>query len=465
MTEKRRKVIFILILGITFVYMYACNYLTPFLADDFAYVRDTRLANSIIDLLKDEATEYFANSCRFIDMFLYRLFIYLSGDGKNVTNVVNSIGFIGLALLIYDNVPKKKKYDLYVIILTLTMLFMFLASFGETILWACGSGVYLYGILWILGFVTFYRHMLNKDAMKYPWLITMLLFFFGICAGMTNENSGGGGFLLILFFTLNKLVVNKKNNITLKNSIKPYMISAHIGMLLGIGLLVLGPGSQNRLGTMEESNYTGLAGLLSHVYKITVAMKELFTPLLFIIAITIVILVIQKYFKNVSDLCNDTGILFLFSAIAVCYVMAVMEPATYRSYFGGSVFYIVAAVSLIQNIRINTSSDEIYKVLKYSLATILCIIVIYDNSIGIINLQRINREENERIQLITEAITEGKDEVVVSNYTPEFETKFSAAHVNDMTNDPAYWINYYYEGYYGINRIKAVPREEYLKYE
>lgn len=463
MTEKRRKIIFILILGITFVYMFACNYLTPFLSDDLSYVRDVNLAGSVKGILHDTYIEYTQrNDCRFVDLFLYRLFVLLGNGTRKITNIVNSVGYIGLALLIYDNVPKKKKYDLYVIILTLVFMFMFLASFGETVLWACGSAVYLYGILWILGFVTFYRHVLNKNSIKYPWLITILLFFFGISAGITNENTAGGGFLLILIFTINKIIVNKKSNISIKSSIKSYMVAAHIGMVTGIGLLVLGPGTQNRIGIMEESNYTGLAGLLSHAYKITVAMKDLFALLIFIIAVTIVILVIQRYFKNIADICNDTGIIFLFSAIAVCYVMVIMEPAAYRSYFGGSVFYIVAAVSLIQNIRINASNDEIYKALKYSLATILCIVVIYDNLIGIINLQRIYREENERIQLIQTAINEGKDEAVVPNYTPEFDTKFSTAHMSDITDDPGYWINYYYEVYYGINRIRAISREEYI---
>ena len=80
---------------------------------------------------------------------------------------------------------------------------------------------------------------------------------------------------------------------------------------------------------------------------------------------------------------------------------------------------------------------------------------------NLVNLARIYREENERVSLIEEAIEEGRTSVVVPQYREAFKNDYSFAHDSDMTEDPKYWINFYYEIYYGINSVSAIPRDEW----
>lgn len=455
LTNKNR-IVFGAIVAVVFVYILAANMLTPYLSDDLFYLTELRECSGFMDILNNNIWEYLNHCCRFVNLLIYKLLLF-SGN-KIYEDILQSVCFVSTGLLIYENVPKKKKNDIPVILMIFTMMFLFIAVFGQTVLWPCGAALYLFGITEILGLTTLYRKALNNPTLRHPVLAALLFLILGVVAGISNENTSGGAVLLLLIYTLEKILKNKKNNISIKNSIKLYMITAIGGTIIGLFLLVFGQGSQNRKGGMSDGNFTGFAGLLSHIYKISVSMKELFTPLIMIIVVAIVILCVQHYYHSFMDILSDEGCVFMFVGIAVCYVMAVIDPSQNRVYFGGSIFFIAAAVSFIQNIRY---TEEIYKVLRYSLTAILCLVAAYTCCISLINLFRINREENERIALIKEAAANGEYEVVVPNYRPQFETPYSTAYENDMTDDPDYWINIFYENYYGVGRIIAIPRAEF----
>lgn len=452
--EKNRKVIFFLIVIGNALMALSYHHFTPIISDDLTYYREVLEKGSVLGVLDLTYQEYLFHNCRFVDMLIYRLLLLT--QNKTVANVFLSACFSGLGLLIYDNIDHKKKYDLRVILLSFSFMWLFLAEPGETLFWFDGGCTYLLGMVWILGFVTIYRHMLNDATVKHSVLRALGMFALGIAAGMCNENSSGGGFLLILIFTMNKLADNVKHGIGIKDSIKSYMVTAHAGILVGITLLVFGPGSLNRKYSMPDSNFTGFAGLLSKAYKITVAIKELFAPLIIIILVAITIVVIQKKFNTFSDIRNHIGWIYLVTGMIVCYVMVVIEPPTYRVYFGASVMLIIAAIQFIQDIRF---SEDSLKALVYSVLTVSILLVTYSYMINLINLFRINREEQERIAIIEEGKRNGETFIIVPNYREEFRSRFSEAHDTDMTEDPGYWINIYYEKFYDVPCIIAVPRE------
>ena len=181
--------------------IYAYNFLTPYWSDDYAYLMDVSKADSLGALVKQQYGEYLSNSGRVVGQFNVRLSLSVS---KQVFNLVNSLMFIGLILLMYANIRRKRKYDIFVLLLVITFLWRFAVSFGQTMLWICGACNYLWGSVFILGFVTFYRYFLARaDKLKHGTLLAAVAFFFGILAGWCNENSSGGGFLLVLIFGLN----------------------------------------------------------------------------------------------------------------------------------------------------------------------------------------------------------------------------------------------------------------------
>lgn len=453
--EKHRKLIFYLILCLSFVMIYAYNLLTPYLSDDYAYLIDVRKATSLWDLVKQQYGEYLSNSGRVIGQFNVRLSLYGS---KQIFNVVNSGMFLALLLLIYQNVRRKKKHDIFVLLLTITFLWKFTVDFGQTMLWICGSCNYLWGSVIILAFFTLYRHFLEREeAVRHQGTLALLLFLFGIAAGWCNENTSGGGLLLVLMYSLNFWWEKRKEK---QKGIYPFMIAGVTGMCLGILGMIAAPGVRKRSATMSEDQYTGLVGLLSRIYKTTVSVRKLFFALLVVITILFVILVLQKKLKTWTQIRTNDSVLFAVAFVATSYVLALIPTPQNRAFFGAGVFLMTACIQGIVDIR---EDETVISAIKYSLVSILCLWLFFTYVENLVNLARIYREENERIELIKadKEDPEGDGIVVIPQYREAFRTPFSVAHDSDLTEDKNYWINHFYEIYYDVGNITAIPRDEW----
>ena len=453
--EKHRKLIFYLILCVSFVMIYAYNLLTPYLSDDYAYLIDVRKATSLWDLVKQQYGEYLSNSGRVIGQFNVRLSLYGS---KQIFNVFNSGMFLALLLLIYQNVRRKKKHDIFVLLLTITFLWKFTVDFGQTMLWICGSCNYLWGSVIILAFFTLYRHFLEREKpATHQGILAIFLFAFGIAAGWCNENTSGGGLLLVLMYSLNFWWEKRKEK---QKGIYPFMIAGVTGMCLGILGMIAAPGVRKRSATMSEDQYTGLVGLLSRIYKTTVSVRKLFFALLVVITILFVILVLQKKLKTWTQIRTNDSVLFAVAFVATSYVLALIPTPQNRAFFGAGVFLMTACIQGIVDIR---EDETVISAIKYSLVSILCLWLFFTYVENLVNLARIYREENERIELIKadKADPEGDGIVVIPQYREAFRTPFSVAHDSDLTEDKDYWINLFYEVYYDVGNITAIPRDEW----
>lgn len=453
--EKHRKLIFYLILCVSFVMIYAYNLLTPYLSDDYAYLIDVRKATSLWDLVKQQYGEYLSNSGRVIGQFNVRLSLYGS---KQIFNVFNSGMFLALLLLIYQNVRRKKKHDIFVLLLTITFLWKFTVDFGQTMLWICGSCNYLWGSVIILAFFTLYRHFLEREKpATHQGILAIFLFAFGIAAGWCNENTSGGGLLLVLMYSLNFWWEKRKEK---QKGIYPFMIAGVTGMCLGILGMIAAPGVRKRSATMSEDQYTGLVGLLSRIYKTTVSVRKLFFALLVVITILFVILVLQKKLKTWTQIRTNDSVLFAVAFVATSYVLALIPTPQNRAFFGAGVFLMTACIQGIVDIR---EDETVISAIKYSLVSILCLWLFFTYVENLVNLARIYREENERIELIRadKADPEGDGIVVIPQYREAFRTPFSVAHDSDLTEDKDYWINLFYEVYYDVGNITAIPRDEW----
>lgn len=453
--EKHRKLIFYAILAAAFLTIYAYNILTPYLSDDYAYAIDVREAGSLWDLVKQQYGEYLSNSGRVIGQFNVRLSLSAS---KQVFNVVNSVMFVGLVLLMYANIRRKKKHDIFVLLLIITFLWKFAVSFGQTMLWICGACNYLWGSVIILGFVTLFRHFLDcPEKIKHGALLAAGIFLYGIAAGWCNENTSGGGLLLVLMFGLNHWWNKKKQG---QRSLLPFMVSGVLGMCCGMLGMISAPGIRNRSETMSEGAYTGLVGLFSRIYKITLNLRELFFTVIVITVVVLVFLVLQQKLKGWKQIRNNETVLFLIAAVATSYALAIAPTPMNRAFFGAGVFLFIAVIQGIVDIA---DRDQAIKAVKYSLVSILCVWLFFTYLENLVNLARIYREEQERIALIKadKADPNGDGIVVVPRLREAFENPYSDAHNSDMEDDKDYWINLYYEIYYDVGNITAIPRDEW----
>ena len=453
--KERKKILFWVLLAASFFMIYAYNFLTPYMSDDYGYAEQVRAAHSFFDLLKQQYREYISNSGRVIGQFNVRLSLVFD---KQVFNIVNSLMFTALVLLIYANIKRKKKYDIFVLLLIITFLWRYAVDFGQTMLWICGACNYLWGSVIILGFVTFFRHLLEKaERVKHPMLAAVGTLFFAIAAGWCNENTSGGGFLLILLFGLNFWRDRKKEG---KKAFYPFMGTAALGMCCGMLGMLMAPGVRSRSQVMREDEYTGFVGILSKIYKISMSVRELFFAVLVILVIAIVFLTLQKKLCTWRQIRRNETLLFLVAALATCYALAIAPTPMNRAFFGAGVFLFIAC---IQGIVDTADQEMILRGAKYSLVSVLCLWLAFNYLENLVNLARIYREENERIQMLVDekADMNGTGIVVLPKLREEFRNPYSNMHDSDLTEDKDYWINRFYENYYDVGNITAIPRNEW----
>lgn len=453
--DKHRKQIFWLILAAAFVTIFAYNFLTPYFSDDYFYACEVRQANSFWDLVKQQYGEYLSNSGRVVGQFNIRLSLVFD---KQVFNLVNSVMFVALVLLMYGNIRRKKKYDIFVLLLLITFLWKFAVDFGQTMLWICGACNYLWGSVFILGFITFYRHFLNHpERIKHRVLLAAGTFFFGVLAGWCNENTSGGGMLLVLLFGLNFYLAERKQG---RKGIHSFMITGFLGMCCGFLGMISAPGVRSRSAVMSEDEYTGVVGLLSRIYKITINIRELFFTVIMITVIVLVLLVLQKKLCGFKQLRSNETVLFLIAAAATCYALALAPTPMNRAYFGAGIFLFIACIQGIIDVA---DQELVIKAAKYGLVSVLCVWLFFTYLDNLVNLARIYREENERIMLIREdkADPNGDGIVVVPKLREEFKNPYTTAYDSDLEDDKDYWINLFYEIYYDVGNITAIPRDEW----
>ena len=455
----KTKIYFLSALILCFLMIFLYNLYTPYLSDDLNNLADAREMDSFWHIFRLAYQGYLSVNPRIIGHLLVAFFISIP---KALFNVLNSGAFVLLIYLIYDNVTfsppnshaSPVKYDVGLFLFCLLFFWRYSVGFGDTILWLSGAANYLWPAVIILGFISLFRRLLASD--KKPGLPALLaLIFLGFLAGCCNENTSGAAILLVLLFILLKLRETKR--------FQAVMLVAPISATLGFFFLLLSPGARTRLSYMADigsgGDHTGMAAFFSRVYHCLVSIHALFFELLIILLIlTILLIVWQKKWEQVLD----SVLPFFIAGMAACFALVLIPPPMPRAYFGAGIFLAIACLRAFALLFASRAEEKqnnggllpAFYCIAFSVLTLW---MIFDYPFNLVNLARIEREENERIAIIEAAATDGQARVIVPMYRPEFENRYSYAHRQDMVADGDYWINSFYENLYGI-RVIAVPR-------
>lgn len=444
---KLRKIEFIGFIFLSFAAICLLNFFTPYMSDDLVFIREVNGAKSIGDLFKQQYEQYMTQNGRAVLHMFVRLSFCMS---KNVFNIVNSMVYVLLTLLMYYNIDKKEKYDVKLLAFVTVLLWLFGVSFGQTVLWETGSCNYLWGTTLILGFVSLLKYMQGKTftGKLHNIILSVLLFVFGVLAGWCNENTSGGGILLVGAMISYNYMKNKRINIK--------MLAGLGGMLSGFLLMVLAPGYKLRAVYMEEQ-YTGVLRYLSRFYKCTLEIREHFIILLSLFIVFFIIARMQKVEWQILR----NSITFMVVGFATCYALVLSPTPMSRVYFGAGIFFIIACVQCLENIK----DENVYiPAMKLSLISILCLFMLFIYVDEGMHVARIGREYNERDVYILEQKAAGETDIVVPMLRPQFETRYSFGYDSDIEESSEYWMNIAFAQYYEVNSITGVPREEWTEY-
>lgn len=447
--EKNRKILFFISVGICFLAIFVFNMLTPMMSDDIPYMLKAREANNLWDLVLQEVEHHGFHSGRNVAHLILRIFLCGS---KYIFNFFNAVVFMILSLEIYWNASARKRYDFGLFILVQILMWTSAVSFDETILWEDGSCNYLWGAMFIMTFISVYRKVLKDDKQLAQLskckqiLLSVGIFLLGVIAGWCNENTSGGCFLLAVIF----LILSWK-----EISGKPWLFTGLAGIIVGMIFMLSSPGNWARDAFDEETeSYSGLVGLLSHFLKITVSIKRIFGILIIIFVALMVIMYLKKcVWKDIS-----VPLVWAAGALCTSYVLVFITEQMDRSHFGAGIFFITAIISAIAYV---CASSE-YKPIEWIRITTIIVSVLWLCSTWIensANLARIYRDCAQREKIAQEQLAAGEDELYLPMVHPQFDNPYTNVYKVEITEDPEYWVNLYYEDLYKVDTVIGVDRE------
>ena len=448
-TNSIIKVIcFFLILLLTFGMMYVLNSNTHFTSDDFRYnfmyesfmpTDGVQRISSFSDIFKSMYNHYFMWGGRITAHTLVQFFLMFD---KQFFNIINSIAFVGLALLIYFHSNNSKKLNIPLLLGIVLSLWFFIPQFGLTVLWVSGAGNYLWCTIIILLFLLPYRKYIeNIYSFKDNTLNLVLMFIIGVFAGLTNENTGGAMILLTMLF----IGYYKIKNIKIPN----WAISGFVSSCIGFGLLFFAPGNNAR----KEHLVNKTVDIVKNIGNV---FGTSFTLMFGITILLLIVLAFLLITNNNIQLISKTitiSFMYILSALAGIIVLIVSPQIPARTWFGPIIFIIIAIGNIYSNVYINSKS------LNIILSTFLVLFTIkFINSYSIAykDIHKTYNSINTQISTINTEKENGNLDIEVKNI-PSPQSEYNAFRGSRyISDDKESWLNKWMAKYYGVNSIVGV---------
>jgi hypothetical protein len=436
------KKIFAFTVSLVTLIMLAMNSLTPYGGDDFAFNMDRSLAEAIAS----QYEQYLQWTGRVVGHFMIRVFMAMP---KMVFNICNTFVFIGVTLLAYKLADPVKKFNVPVYLFVFFAIWLYAPEFGEAVFNITAANVHMWGPFRILCFLLPYSlYIANQKTLKDNYAMAVLVFALGLLAGWSNENASGGAILAVLAFFAYCRVFKLKY--------AKWMFSGFIGCVMGYAFLVLAPGNSVRAAQFADDRYI-LVKIASRFNLYTGVIRNEFSVLVYVfIVLLIVHIVTQKDWKRLS-----VSVAYFVVSLATIYAM-ILSPhsETGQSMFGATVFMTIACAHCLAGLRLASAT------LKAAYASLICVMAFWfatsfvpalnDN----VNTYLSTRERNRYVET---QLAKGNRNVVVSFIHPDTQTKYNSMNqLEDLSRDPAHWINVMYARTYGLETVTAVPYEEWL---
>lgn len=442
--EKTKKTVFIIVVLISFAAILIYNFFTPLMSDDL--LTDAADYSGIRGIIDEGYDLYMNVNGRLV---LHTILFTFSMLPKFIFNIFNSLCFVLLMLLIYWNAAGYKKYNSMIYIMINLFAWNFSVRFDQTVLWRAGACNYLWGTTIIMGLVTYYRLLLEREKnAKHPILQNIGLLIWGILAGWCNENTSGGCILFIILFSLLYFIKNKK--------ILPQTICVAAGLFTGFLFMLFAPGNRIRLSYMSDTH----SGIMKYIARFLKINNNVEQYMMLYIAIILLLLVyyIGKYKQEGIRKCINI-IIFGFVGIATCYALILAPEPMPRAYFGANIFFLTAVAESISKIK---EEDGILHYFKSGAIIAGTVWMFFSYIRNGADLARLLREVNEREAYILEQTAMGNYDLTLPIIREDFKCEYSFLRDVDIEEKEDSFNNACYCIRYHLNSIQAVPEEEWI---
>lgn len=431
------------------------NGMIGYAADDYLYffkytghtVKSTpERLTGIGDIFTGMVTHYKICNGRIPAHFLLQLFTLVD---KSVFNVVNSLFFTLLGLLIYFHANYKRPINIPLLVFVYAFEWLGFSKPATAVLWYSAAFNYLWTTVWILTFLMFYRihdAESEKPETSKEIVLSVLMFVAGIFAGWTNENMGGATIgavmLFIIYFKIKKITV------------RAHHITGLLGTLVGFAILILAPGNEVRIdNTKRERN------ILKHFkWSITQVMQNLWRVLLVMAIILIIVFLIWCIKKVKIDWLRPC--IYALTGIAAAGVMLVSPEAPPRSFFGANVMLACAAFSLVAQVMDKNFNAVKKSAIVISVLTVLWFGVFYVGEYYALKSDSIAYEEIEQ-EIYDQKAAGMKDIKIPIAHTRKSRWSLYSYMMSLPNNESnSSWLDDWAAEYYGVDSVTVVKKPE-----
>lgn len=436
--SKKIFLISILLVGGIFLIW---NIWTPLVADDFAYAfvdqSMSKRVGSIGDILYSMWLHTHETNGRLIPHAFVELFIWW---GKGFFNIVNTIVYIVFGMLIYRFMNQgKKKYNVLLYLGVQASLLLLFPVYGQTMLWLDGACNYLWGITFILAFLSLYfKFYFNQELFrkKYWIVISILLGFF---AGGVSENSSAacvaGTFLFLVLYKIKKIRIPK------------WALCGWImNLLCWIGLIC------SPANFLRKQSFNEAEGILEKwLNRFQTCNEHLYKYVLILLVLALVLLVLEYSRHGISEY-FVISLLFLIMFFGAHYSMIMVPFYPERAMTGAITFLMISIGILLQRTE-NYSFRNCIGVIVIFFATLMTVIASGDILVY-------HRQTKWREEKIIQEKNEGNTEISTYLITPR--SKYCAGYGlgEELSEDKEYWKNKYMASYYELDSIVKQSGEE-----
>lgn len=434
----KRKSFFVL-LFLTAAGMLLLNCITPLIADDYSYSfiwgTEERLGG-LGDIVYSQYQHYLTWGGRTMAHFLGQLFLWL---GKPVFNVFNTAAYLLLSLFLYKIVKKEEKQNTILFLMIQFFLWRFSVAFGETSLWLIGSCNYLWGAMFMVGFLIPYHQAFHGTTEKKAKWFWIPWFFLGVVAGWYNENTSGACLMMVLLYLISYRLQKKK--------LPLFAITGATGNAIGLALVVLAPGNMVRVGTSDQGK--SLFEILTERFSECLNMVN--GVYFWLILIFLILYAFTVYGKSRTLEEKAEPMFFFLSALACNFVMIAAPEYPFRATFGMMVFLIAAVLLCYESIKKDLDQRII-------LAAVSCMIfyLLVQYGYAAMDNAYLYRDSRARTTYILEEKEKGNKEIILTDEL-KGETKYSPMYrLNDISISYDYWLNTNTCAYFGLDSIVRV---------
>lgn len=420
-----------LLLLFLFALMLLCNSKTGMVADDYAYCfsfADGEPVESLRDCFRSMAAHRQWMNGRVIAHFLVQLFLMLP---KVLFNIANSLVFVGVLCLLARLAGREEGKSNFLLMGLFGLVWIFMPSFGQVILWLDGAVNYLWSGLFSLGMLTVYvkKFMDDRDLPRLGrWMFPVWAFL----TGAYSEPSATAVIFCCALLTLLGSLLNRQ---------KPrcYLLLALFSACAGFLFMILAPGELlNKAGSMS------LDGIVFGFVNAMVLYRKIW--LLLVLYLAFAILAWQDGVELRRQLLALT---LMLGSLAAVFVLAFAGHTEDRCACFGTLLIIGASGVLFPAVF----KGRFRPVLYFGLAVCM-LATLYWGCLGLQDICESNAQRERNEQLILAARESGQDELRLGPVN--YGTKYSAgAGLMYLTPDRENWLNAAMARYYGMDALIA----------